>query len=245
MRKIFLAGATSAIAQACARIWAERGDALFLVARNAERLEAIAADLRVRGAKQVETRVLDLCDLEAHPGLVDEAVVKLGGIDMALIAHGTLGDQEAAQRDFEVAEAELRNNFISAASLLSVLANHMEAQGRGTLAAISSVAGDRGRQSNYVYGSAKAGLSAFLSGLRNRLHKSGVSVVTIKPGFVDTPMTAHVAKGPLFASPEKVGAAIVAAMEKGRAVVYVPTFWRLIMFVVRSIPERIFQRLSL
>lgn len=136
-------------------------------------------------------------------------------------------------------------NFVSAASLLSHLANLMEKRRGGTIAVISSVAGDRGRQSNYVYGAAKAGLSAFASGLRNRLQKSGVSVVTIKPGFVDTPMTAHVKKGPLFATPEAVARGIVKAIDRRKDVVYVPGFWRPIMWLIRSIPERIFKRLSL
>lgn len=245
MRRIFIAGATSAIAQETARRWAARGDSLFLVGRNREKLEAIADDLRVRGAKQVEHEVRDLRELAGHEELVALAAQKLGGLDTALIAHGTLGDQKKAEADFSAAEEEIRNNFLSAASLLTVLANRFEAQKKGDIAVISSVAGDRGRQSNYVYGSAKAALSAFASGLRNRLHKHGVTVTTIKPGFVDTPMTAHVPKGPLFASPGKVADGIVRAVDQRKSVVYLPGFWRGIMAIIRAIPERIFQRLSL
>lgn len=246
MKRIVVFGATSAIAQACARIWAGRHDALFLVGRNAERLEAVAGDLEVRGAPKVEFLAHDLADLEAHERLVGRADEALGGIDVALVAHGVLGDQMLLREDISLAVESIHVNFVSAASLLSHLANLMEKRKGGTIAVISSVAGDRGRQSNYVYGAAKAGLSAFASGLRNRLQKSGVSVVTIKPGFVDTPMTAHISKkGPLFAHPDAVGRAIVRAIDRRKDVVYVPGFWRPIMWVIRSIPERIFKRLSL
>lgn len=243
--RIAIFGATSAIAQACARIWAERGAALFLVGRKAERLQAIAGDLGVRGARQVEWAAHDLADLEAHEGLVDKAFEALGDVDTALVAHGTLGDQTLLAQDPSLAAESIALNFISAASLLSHLANRLERRGAGCLAVISSVAGDRGRQSNYVYGSAKAGLTAFASGLRNRLGKSGVSVLTIKPGFVDTPMTAHVKKSPLFASPETVARGIVKAIDRKKDVVYLPGFWRPIMWIIRSLPEGIFKRLSL
>lgn len=244
MKKIVIFGATSAIAQACARIWAGRNDTLYLVGRRAERLEAVAGDLEVRGA-QVQWVAHDLADLEAHASLVNRAAEALGGIDVALLAHGTLGDQTLLRQDASLAAESIALNFVSAASLLSHLANRMEKQGAGSLAVISSVAGDRGRQSNYVYGAAKAGLSAFASGLRNRLQKRGVHVLTIKPGFVDTPMTAHVKKGLLFASPETVGQGIVKAIDRKKDVAYVPGFWRPIMWVVRGIPERLFKRLSL
>ncbi|HLV61002.1 MAG TPA: SDR family oxidoreductase [Fredinandcohnia sp.] len=245
MKRIAIFGATSAIAQACARIWAARGDALFLVGRKAERLEAIAGDLGVRGAKSVRFEAHDLADLEAHPALVDHAFEALGGIDVALVAHGALGDPVLLAQDAALAAENIALNFVSAASLLTCLANRMEAQGGGSLAVISSVAGDRGRQSNYVYGSAKAGLTAFASGLRNRLHRRGVHVLTVKPGMVDTPMTAHMKKSALFASPEAVAKGIVRAIDRRKDVVYVPGFWRAIMWVIRSIPERVFKRLSL
>ncbi len=245
MRRIVVLGATSAIAQETARLFAAKGDKLFLVARSPERLEAVAADLRVRGASQVEIEVLDLSQIDRHAALVDRAEQALGGLDTALIAYGTLGDQAACEADFSRAESELRTNFLSAASLLTHLANRFEVRRKGDIAVISSVAGDRGRQSNYVYGSAKAALSAFCSGLRNRLHPAGVSLVTIKPGFVDTPMTAHVKKGPLFVGPQVVARGIHHAITRRKSVVYLPGFWRLIMFAIRSIPEPIFKRLKL
>ena len=245
MKRIAIFGATSAIAQSFSRHAAAHGDALFLVGRNADKLSIVAEDLRVRGASRVHCAVVDLADTSTHRRLVDEAERMLGGLDGALIAHGTLTDQANAEKDFTIAEREFRTNFLSAASLLTSLATRFEQRRAGVIVAISSVAGDRGRRSNYVYGSAKAALSAFLSGLRGRLAKSGVSVVTIKPGFVDTPMTSHLAKNVLFASSEHVGRRIYSAFERREDVVYVPYFWRFVMVIVRAIPERLFKRLDL
>lgn len=245
MRRVLIIGATSAIAEATAREFARRGDHLFLVGRRADALEAIAADLRLRGAPQVAIRAQDANDLSTHEALLDAADATIGEIDAALIAYGTLSDQAACQQSVEKMLDEMHTNALSQMALCTRLANRFEARRRGTIAVISSVAGDRGRQSNYVYGSAKAAVSAFTSGLRQRLHKSGVAVVTIKPGFVDTPMTAAFKKGPLWASPAAVGGAIARAMISGKPVVYTPWFWWGIMQIIRNIPERIFRRLSL
>ncbi|MDE2401342.1 MAG: SDR family oxidoreductase [Burkholderiales bacterium] len=245
MKKILIVGATSAIAEACARLWAQQGDQLFLAARNADQLKSIAADLRVKGAAKVGTRVLDATQFDQHADLVREATQVLGGLDTVLIAHGTLTDQERAQNDVPYALQEISTNGLSVLSLLSVIANQFEQQGHGAIAVISSVAGDRGRQSNYVYGSAKAMVSTFLSGLRQRLAKKGVHVITIKPGFVDTPMTAHLPKGPLWAKPDKVATDISRAIDAGRSVVYTPGFWRLIMLIIKHIPEVVFVKLKL
>ncbi|RME50328.1 MAG: SDR family oxidoreductase [Caldilineae bacterium] len=245
-RRVLIAGATSAIAQETAKRFAAAGDALFLAGRNRERLEAIAADLRVRGAERVGIAVLDLTETEQHPALIEEAADALGGLDTVLIAHGTLSDQSACQQDFALTEREMKTNFLSVVSLLTHLANRFEAQGYGTIAVISSVAGDRGRQSNYVYGAAKAGVSAFLQGLRNRLHRAGVTVITIKPGFVDTPMTAHIPdKGLLWVGPDVVGRGIYRAIQRRQDVVYLPWFWWGIMWVIKHIPEGIFKKMSL
>jgi decaprenylphospho-beta-D-erythro-pentofuranosid-2-ulose 2-reductase len=245
MQRILIVGATSAIALAAARLFAQRGDTLHLLARSEERLEALAADLRLRGARAVSHAVFDANVLAQHGALVEQAAQAMGGIDAALIAHGTLGDQRACEADFALALKEIHTNAISVMSLLTVLANRMEGQRHGTLAVIGSVAGDRGRQSNYVYGAAKGMLDIFLQGLRNRLYKAGVRVVTIKPGFVDTPMTVAFAKGALWATPEGVAARIVKAMDRGWPVVYTPSFWRLIMTLIRAIPESLFRKLSL
>lgn len=238
-------GATSAIAQATLRLLAEQGAGFFLVGRNQEKLAAVRSDLLTRGASGAITFSADLDDTAAHPAMLAEAVTTLGGIDIALLAHGVLGDQAAAERDYAVAEAILQTDFLSAVSLVTWLANYFEAERRGTLAVISSVAGDRGRKSNYVYGASKGGLNIFLDGVRNRIDRAGVQVLTIKPGFVATPMTAHLAKNALFAQPAQVGKEIIRAIEKHKDVVYVPAFWGWIMLAVRSIPRRIFKKMNM
>ena len=246
MKKILIIGATSAIAEATARIFAARGEALFLVARNAERLQAIKADLDVRGAVRTATATLDVADVVAQQAIIDQAERELGGLDIVLIAHGTLSDQGECEKSVAALRREFEVNALSTMALLTILANTFEARRTGTLAVISSVAGDRGRQSNYVYGAAKAAVTAFLSGLRQRLAKSNVDVLTIKPGFVDTPMTANIAnKGALWAKPDAVAAGIVRAIDKRRNVVYLPGFWALIMLVIKHIPEPIFKKLQL
>lgn len=213
----------------------------FLVARSKEKLTAVAQDLLVRGVLRVDMIVADLDDTQAHAQMLAVATSQLGTVDLTLLAHGVLGDQAAAERNYFAAEPILVTNFLSAVSLLTWLANYCESQGGGTLAVISSVAGDRGRKSNYVYGASKAALDAFLSGLRNRCDRSGVQVLTIKPGFVATPMTAHVPRNRLFATPEQVAHGILKAIRTRKDVVYVPWFWRPIMTIIKAVPERIFK----
>jgi short-subunit dehydrogenase len=244
-RNVVIVGATSAIAQEVARHFADARDRLLVVARDAAKLQAVAKDLVARGASGVDELVCDLADLAALPGLLSKLAEAAPRLDVVLVAHGVLGDQAEAERDWAHAEMLLRVNFTSVAALLTPVANLLEKQGSGTIAIISSVAGDRGRATNYVYGAAKAATTAFASGLRNRLAKKGVHVVTINPGFVATPMTAHLKKGPLVADPRSVGQTIFRAIEAKKDVAYVPGFWRLIMFVIRHIPERIFKRLRL
>jgi short-subunit dehydrogenase len=238
-------GATSAIAQETARHFAADGADMALVGRDAARLNSIRDDLLVRGAASAETFVADLADLPAHARLIDDIETRLGGIDAVLIAHGTLGDQRRSESDVQDMLREFNTNALSYMSLMTLIANRLERQHSGCLAVITSVAGDRGRPRNYVYGSAKAAVSAFASGMRARLAGSGVSLVTIKPGPVDTPMTASHRKSPLFGRPEDVGRRIYEAMVKGEDVVYTPWFWSPIMLVIRSIPERFFKRLNL
>lgn len=241
-RRVLALVATSAIAEATLRLLAEGGTSFFLVGRNAQKLEAVRDDLLTRGAAAAELYVADLDDTAAHPALLEKAVAALGGIDLALLAHGVLGDQAAAQRDYAAADTILRTNFLSAVSLVGWLANYFEAQNVGTLAVISSVAGDRGRKSNYIYGASKGGLNIVLDGLRHRLHGTGVQVLTIKPGFVATPMTAHLPPSPLFAQPARVAQDIVRGIRKRRSVVYTPPFWSLIMLAVRNCPAILFHR---
>lgn len=245
MQRILIIGATSAIAEATARLWAARGDALFLVGRRADRLDVIAADLRVRGAAVVGSFVMDACDIAAHVAMLEAAERAIGGLDVALIAHGSLPDQKACETSVELTLREIEINGLSVVALATRLGEKFEAQGRGSLAVIGSVAGDRGRQSNYVYGAAKGMVSLFLQGLRNRLARKGVQVLTIKPGFVDTPMTAAFSKGALWAKPAGIAGGIVRAIDRKSDEVYLPGFWYLIMALIRHIPERVFKRLSL
>ncbi len=205
----------------------------------------MADDLCVRGAHAVYTRTADLVDRDGLPGVVDTMFETLGEVDAVLLAHGTLPDQERCIESPEDAYSAFEINAVSHIGLLTLIANRLEAQGRGTIAAITSVAGDRGRRSNYVYGAAKRTISTFLEGLRHRLAPSGVAVVDIRPGFVDTPMTRDIDKGALWASPDTVAQGIVKAMRKGKAVAYVPAFWQGIMAIIRSLPNFVFNRINI
>lgn len=243
--RILIIGATSAIAEATARLYAARGASLYLLARDPARAGAIAQDLSVRGAVAARPGTLDVLDLAAQAGALAAAWAAFNGFDVVLIAHGTLPDQARCDADTDYALREFTLNGTATIALASRIAGKLEAQGSGTLAVISSVAGDRGRASNYLYGSAKAAVSAYLSGLRQNLNARGVNVLTIKPGFVDTPMTAAFKKGALWAKPDQIARGIVRAIDKRRAVVYLPWFWRGIMMVIRSIPESVFRRIKL
>ncbi len=245
MRKMLVCGATSAIVAAACRYFAAEQTAFVLAGRNEAKLDMLAADLKARGASSVEKYVIDFLDWEKHEALLQYADRALSGFDTILIGHGTLGDQKKCEADFTEAFRELNANGLSAMSLAASAANMLEARGNGTIAVITSVAGDRGRQSNYVYGTAKGALHIFLQGLRNRLAKKGVAVVTIKPGFVDTPMTAAIKKGPLFASADAVGKGVYQAIVKKKNEVYLPIFWQGIMFIVKAIPEGVFKKLRL
>lgn len=244
-KRILVLGATSGIAEACIRIWSERGENLYLVARNADKLAAVAADARTRGANYVDFAVADLDNTASHPELLAHAINSLAGLDVAYFALGVLGEQPRAERSFDEAAKILHTNFVAPVSLLTWLANYCAQRHSGTLAVLSSVAGDRGRKSNYVYGSSKAGLSAFLAGLRNRVDREGVTVMTIKPGPVKTAMTQSMKGSEKFADVEKVAATIVKAIDKKQDVVYVPGIWRIIMSVIKVIPERTFKKLNL
>ncbi|GAB6070809.1 SDR family oxidoreductase [Thiomicrorhabdus hydrogeniphila] len=244
-QNIVIIGATSAIAQATLKMYAAQNNNLFLVARNSEQLNVIAEDAKIRGANQVESQAIDLTDLAQHSHLIETIYQTYPQIDIVLIAHGTLPNQQACQDNVETALQEINTNAISTISLLTLLANKFETQKSGSIAVITSVAGDRGRQSNYVYGAAKSMVSTFLQGLRNRLNDSNVQVLDIKPGFVDTPMTAEFKKGALWAQPEQIASSIIKAINSGKNTIYTPWFWWGIMFIIRSVPEFIFKKLKL
>ncbi|WP_321840491.1 SDR family oxidoreductase [Paraburkholderia bannensis] len=246
MKNILIVGATSAIATACARRWASQGARFFLVGRNGERLQQIADDLGARGAASVASHQLDINDAAQHADMLARCQTELGKLDIVLVAPGTLPDQAQCQADAAVAMREFNTNVTSIIGLLTPIANVIEAQRGGTIAVISSVAGDRGRPSNYLYGSAKAALSAFCEGLNARLFKAGAHVLTIKPGFVSTPMTEGLPlPGPLVATPDKVAADITRAIDKKKDVLYTPWFWSLIMLIIRTVPKFAFKRASL
>ncbi len=238
---VLIFGATSAIAAEVAVLLAARGARLHLVGRNPEKLATVAA--RCAGAK-VTTQVADFADVDRNGEVVATAIKALGHLDLVLVAHGDLGDQLLSEQSFEEAERILHVNFTSVVSLLVPLANHMEAARSGVIAVMTSVAGDRGRPRNYTYGAAKGALNLYLQGLRTRLFPAGVAVTTLKLGPVDTPMTREHAKSLLFARPAQVARAIVRAIDARAAEVYVPAFWRIIMPVVRNLPECLFRRFS-
>jgi decaprenylphospho-beta-D-erythro-pentofuranosid-2-ulose 2-reductase len=243
---VLVVGATSAIARAVAAELARQGHALVLAARDLAEARAIAADAALRFGVAARAVELDALDFDAHPRVLGRVIEEEGGaLEGAVIAIGLTGEQERAKDDFAEARRIVDTNFTACVSILPVLAPHLERRGAGFLCVVSSVAGDRGRQSNYVYGAAKGGLSVYLQGLRNRLHPAGVRVVTVNPGFVDTRMTFGKPGTFLVAAPEAVARGIVRAIRGGRDVVYLPGFWRPIMFAIRSIPEFVFKRMKL
>lgn len=245
VENVLIFGATSAVAQALGRQLARRAARIFLVARNRERLEAVACDLALRGAEVCGMSVADLDVTDGHAAILDAAATALGHLDLVVVAQGVLGDQLACEGDQLAAERLLRSNFVAPALLCLAAGRRLAFQGVGVLVGISSVAGDRGRQSNFLYGAAKGGFSTFLAGLRNRLHREGVRVITVKPGFIDSPMTAHLPKTRLFATPSAIAARALRAVDRGQDEVYAPAFWWVVMFVIRLVPERLFKRLRL
>lgn len=243
--RVLIIGATSAIAQATARIYSARGATLCLVARDAEKLALVEKDLNVRGACQIQCETFSATESGPFADLVSRCFQVSNGFDVVLIAFGSLPNQSECEASPEALKTAIHENGLSVVMLATLIANALVIQGSGTLAVISSVAGDRGRKSNYVYGSAKSLVSTFLAGLGDRLANTGVHVLDIKPGFVDTPMTQNFKKGLLWAQPEAVAEDIVLAINKRRRVCYTPWFWRWIMLIIRHIPGFIFRKLPL
>lgn len=246
MRTILVLGASSTIAQETVRQLAAKNMNLVLTARNIEALEPLKSDLEIRYQVAITLKPFDALHFDHHEAFFSELVAESGGIDGVLLMYGAMDDQKEAEQSFEMTRHMIDVNYTSAVSILNIAANYFEQKKQGFICAVSSVAGDRGRQSNYIYGSTKAGLSVYLQGLRNRLHQSGVKVLTIKPGMVDTKMTYGVVENsPLLASPQKVGHDIARAVLKRREVVYTPWFWFVIMLVIKLIPEKIFKRMDI
>jgi len=244
-KNILIVGATSAIAEATARLWAAEGAQLHLIARNSAKLALVSRDLETRGAR-VSAAELDVNRFDLHAPAIDAAFDALKRVDVVLIAHGILPDQQLCERSEQAALAAVNTNAASVVSLVTLIANRIQHQGSGVIAVLGSVAGDRGRKSNYVYGSCKALVATFMEGLAARLQPFGVRVLTIKPGFVDTPMTAQFRKGLLWAQPESVAAIIRDRVADARSgSYYAPRFWWFIMAVIRGIPARILYRLNI
>lgn len=242
---VIILGGTSSIAKAIASNLAEKGYPLFLASRDEKNLERFALDLEIQYQVPVKYGFFDAEDFRSHVQFLSHATEKMNGLDGVVVAFGELPNQKEAMRDFNLALKAFNSNFLGAASILTHCANYFENQRSGFIIGLSSVAGDRGRQSNYIYGSAKSGLTTFLQGLRNRLYSSGVKVLTVEPGFIDTAMTYGKSGLFLVASPQYAGKKIVSALERSKDVIYVPWFWRPIMWAIRSIPEVLFKRLKL
>lgn len=245
MKKIAIFGAASAIAQETAKHFAQKGAELYLLDLSAGRLESVRKDIQARFNNTIHIKEFNANELSSHQQVFDSIISEMNGLDAVLIAWGTLPNQKEIEKDIPKLVSEFTTNGLSIISMASIAANYFESKNSGTLAVISSVAGDRGRQSNYVYGAAKGTISLFLQGLRNRFGKSDIKIITIKPGMVDTPMTADMPKSPLFASPKTIGKGIFEAMANGKEIAYLPGYWRLIMFIIKHIPEFIFKKLSL
>jgi decaprenylphospho-beta-D-erythro-pentofuranosid-2-ulose 2-reductase len=244
-QRIVILGATSAIAEAAARLWAANGARFILAGRNEARLNEIAADLKVRGASETIDWPLDFVTADATAEL-GKMVDRLGGLDILLLAYGLLGEQDDLERNPAAAAKLIATNFSSAAAWSLAATAVLEKQRGGTLLVIGSVAGDRGRRSNFIYGATKGGLAHLVEGIAHKLAPLGARAVIIKPGFVETPMTAGIAsKRPLWATPESIAPVIVRAGEKGGPIVYAPAFWRGIMLVARNLPATVFDRINL
>lgn len=245
-QRIIALGALSAIGKATLRLYAEEGARIVLAGRGEERLKALASDLEARGAHQVVTWDTDLANVADARTEIAKMASAVGGLDGVLVFYGSLGDNAKAEKDLAEARSILQVNFMSAAEWCLAAADLIEAQAHGSLVVVGSVAGDRGRQSNYIYGAAKGGLGLLVQGIAHRLARCGGSAVVVKPGFVDTPMTANIEKGgPLWAKPEAVAPIIKRAAMRGSPVVYAPGFWRWIMLAIRAVPSPVFHKTKL
>jgi len=242
---VLVLGATSRIAQQLGHRYAEAGHAVYIAARDTAECARIAADIAVRHEVPTASGMFDAIDFDSHPAFIAAVEDQLGPIEVAIVAFGEMGDQEVSQVNFSAAKKVIDINYTGAASLCEAIAARMEPRQRGAIVGITSVAGDRGRQSNYFYGSAKGAFTLYLGGLRNRLHASHVHVMTVRLGFVDTRMTFGMQTGIPIADPTDISERIAFHQAKGTNDVYLPRFWQGIMTIIRTIPEGIFKKLSL
>jgi len=244
MRNIIILGATSGISQAVAKELLADDVCFHLVARDAEKLKVVANDLVSRGCHSTKSYLLDFNSMSGHANLVDDILEGVDSIDLLFLCYGIMFSQQECEANSIKAIEQVTSNYTSAVSLLVLFSERMLEQQYGTIAVVTSVAGDRGRKSNFIYGSAKAGLATYLEGLRYKLHDKGINVLTIKPGFIDTPMTAEIKKGALWASTEQAAKYIVKGIAKRKSIIYVPPFWFFIMMIIKLIPSFIFRKLN-
>ncbi|MFV1984386.1 MAG: SDR family NAD(P)-dependent oxidoreductase [Thiohalomonadales bacterium] len=241
---IIILGATSAIAQSVSRLYIAEDVNFILVARNKEKLNIVEQDLLSVGVNSVDSYILDFDDQNKRIEFVKYLDAKNIEIDLLFVAYGVLYEQNECELDINKTIDQINSNYNSVVVLLTMISGLLVKNKKGCIAVITSVAGDRGRKSNFIYGSAKAGVTTYLEGLRYKVFDSGVSVVTLKPGFIDTPMTKDCKKGLLWVSPEIAAKYIVKAIRRKKAVAYIPPFWFLIMLVIRMIPKFIFRKLN-
>ena len=244
-QRILVFGATSAICHEVLKHYATQGTTFFITGRNAERLDAIGQDLCARGGIIAGQAAYDFNDWAQHEPVIGQAREALGAIDLALVAHGSLPEQSQCEQSDAAVWACVQDNFASAAIIIHGCARVLDEQGKGSLAVISSVAGDRGRKSNYTYGATKAGLDALLQGLQGRFAGTAVKVINIKPGMVHSPMTEGMGDGLLWATPQAIAPTIISAISKGKRLCYVPGYWRLVMLVIRALPTTILAKLPI
>lgn len=243
---ILILGATSAIAHALAKHYAKKGNHIFtLMGRNPQRLQSCSNEIMALGENRVHIQAIDFLHSSSIIQAIDEAINNHGPIDIAILAQGSLSDQEKAKTDLHYLHDEFMVNALSIIIPAQYLANHFKEKGNGILIGIGSVAGERGRKGNYAYGSSKSALHTFLSGIRNDIGNEKIRIMTIKPGFVATPMTAHLKQSPLFVKPDYIANEIIRGIEQGIDVMYIPSYWRFIMMIIRALPENIFMKLNI
>lgn len=243
MKNLLIIGAKSDIAKATAREFAKEGFNLILAGRNIEEIEPFKRDIEIRYNVEVQLKNFDVLQFEKHQSFYQELSPKPDGV---LVAAGIMYDQKECEKDFNKTLETINVNFTGLVSILNIIANDFEKRGKGFIIGISSVAGDRGRAKNYIYGSSKAAFSAYLSGLRNRLSKKGIKVITVKPGFVYTKMTEHMdLPKRLTATPEVVAKDIIEGFKKDKDIIYTKKIWFWIMCVIKHIPEKIFKKLDI
>ncbi|MDF2859443.1 MAG: short-chain dehydrogenase [Neobacillus sp.] len=244
MSNVVILGALSGIASAVAYKFAEEGHNLLLAGRNVDMMENMASDISIRFNVQVKALFFDAMEFTRHEEFLKNCL-QFGEIKGVILCYGYLGDQKKAQLCFEEARHIIDTNYTSCVSILHLLANYFEKKQSGFICGITSVAGDRGRQSNYMYGASKGAFSIYLQGLRNRLSPYGVHVITVKPGFVDTKMTYGQEGMFLVASPQKVARDIYLGIQKSKNIIYTPFFWKWIMLIIKNIPEVVFKKMKL